>query len=479
MQRKFLSNLSLVLFLNFLVKPFWIFGIDRTVQNTLGSEEYGTYFALLNLTFLLNIFLDFGITNYNNRTIAQSNALLRKYFSGIASFRVILGIVYFFVLGFIAVTLKYSSEQLLLLSFLGVNQFLLAFILFLRSNISGLHLFKTDSFISVLDRVIMIVLCGLLLWTQIFSIKFSVFWFAGIQTLAYCITLFVALLLLYSYSGKFKFHWKPVLYSAIIKKSLPFATLIILMTVNYRTDGVMLERMLSDNGKEAGIYAQSFRLLDAANIIGYLFAGLLLPMFSKMLKDKQDTTLLTSLSFRLLFSFAVIVAAISCLFSENIIQLLYRENIEQSSAVFSVLMWSFIPVASSYVFGTLLTANGNLKYLNYTVAFSMVVNIALNAFLIPNYGALGSAFASLMAQFLITCMQVYLIKQIIGFGFSRKELLSIFIFLIILVFTAITIDKTVEFWYIGVLIFGIIGVLAVFLSRMITVHETFNAFRKT
>ena len=58
MQLKFLSNLAFLLFLNLLVKPFWIFGIDRAVQNEVGAEVYGSYFALFNFAFILNVFLD-------------------------------------------------------------------------------------------------------------------------------------------------------------------------------------------------------------------------------------------------------------------------------------------------------------------------------------------------------------------------------------------------------------------------------------
>jgi len=50
MKRKFITNLALVIFLNLLVKPFWIFGIDRTVQNVVGAESYGLYFSLLFIT---------------------------------------------------------------------------------------------------------------------------------------------------------------------------------------------------------------------------------------------------------------------------------------------------------------------------------------------------------------------------------------------------------------------------------------------
>ena len=85
--RKFITNLLILLCLNLLIKPFWILGIDRTIQNTVGTESYGFYFAIFNLTFLFNILLDFGITNFNNKNIAQNNHLLNKHFSGITLLR--------------------------------------------------------------------------------------------------------------------------------------------------------------------------------------------------------------------------------------------------------------------------------------------------------------------------------------------------------------------------------------------------------
>ena len=57
--RQFISNITFLVFVNLIVKPFWIFGIDRTVQNAVGAEQYGTYFALFNFTMLFHILLDF------------------------------------------------------------------------------------------------------------------------------------------------------------------------------------------------------------------------------------------------------------------------------------------------------------------------------------------------------------------------------------------------------------------------------------
>ena len=80
MNREFFINVLFLIFVNLLIKPFYIFGIDRTVQNTVAPGDYGIYFALFNFTFLFQIINDFGIQNFNNRNIAQYNQLLDKYF---------------------------------------------------------------------------------------------------------------------------------------------------------------------------------------------------------------------------------------------------------------------------------------------------------------------------------------------------------------------------------------------------------------
>ena len=103
MQSKFFSNLLLLLFLNLLVKPFWIFGIDRNVQILVGTSVYGTYFTIFNLTLILNIVLDLGLTSFNNRNIAQNHNLLRKHFSNTLIVKLLLLVVYtvvVFLVGF-------------------------------------------------------------------------------------------------------------------------------------------------------------------------------------------------------------------------------------------------------------------------------------------------------------------------------------------------------------------------------------------
>jgi len=45
MSRKFLYQILLLVSINFLIKPFYLFGIERNIQNILPEGDYGLYFA--------------------------------------------------------------------------------------------------------------------------------------------------------------------------------------------------------------------------------------------------------------------------------------------------------------------------------------------------------------------------------------------------------------------------------------------------
>jgi O-antigen/teichoic acid export membrane protein len=400
LKRKFVTNLILLVALNLLIKPFWVLGIDRTVQNMVGAESYGLYFALFNFSMILNILLDLGITSFNNRNISQHRFLLHKHLSHIVGLKLILAVVYTIFSLVAAAVIGYGNIQFHLLIFLIINQFLISFTLYLRSNISALHLFRTDSLISVLDRTLMIIICSVLLFTNVTGGDFRIEWFVYAQTVAYVLTALITMAILASKSGKFVIRVNRKFSLVFLKKSYPYALLILLMAFYNRIDSVMLERMLPDplGKQEAGIYAQAFRLLDAVAMFGALVAGLLLPMFASMIKRKEPVGPIVNLAMALLFVPSVIIAVSSLLYDKDIMSLLYHSHIEDSADILGLLMTGFIGIATTYIFGTLLTANGSIKKLNIMAAGGMILNITLNLILIPRFYALGSAVASMVTQ---------------------------------------------------------------------------------
>lgn len=430
MRKKFLSNLLLLLFLNLLVKPFWILGIDRSVQNMVGAEDYGFYYVLFNFSFLFNILLDFGITNFNNRNIAQHNQLLNKHFSSIVIIKLLLAVVYTVVTFSVGLLIGFSKQQLGLLGFLCFNQFLLSFILYLRSNISGLLLFRTESVLSVLDKVLMILICGTLIWGHVTELPFKIEWYVYAQTSAYVLTVIVASLVVIKKAAFKRLNWNWPFFVMIIKQSFPFAILFMLMTFYNRIDSVMIERLLpAEKGDyEVGIYASAYRLLDAFHMISYLFSILLLPLFSRMIKQKQEIVHVAKLAITLLIVMSSIVAFGSHFYSYELMDLMYHDHVPESAAVFKLLMFGFIAISTTYVFGTLLTANGSLKTLNIVAGCGMLINFVVNLILVPKLFAVGSAYASLIAQFSTAFIQLIIACRIFQFKPNYKYLLSLLIF---------------------------------------------------
>ena len=159
MKKKFLSNLVLIILLNLIIKPLYILGIDAEVINRVGESEYGVYFSIINLTFLCNIFLDLGINNFNVKNLSETSFLLQKHFSKLIPLKFLLGLFYFLLVISIGLFLDYNIKILI---FLSINQFLAVLLLYLRSNLSGLHLFFEDSIVSVLDRFLLVIICSIL-----------------------------------------------------------------------------------------------------------------------------------------------------------------------------------------------------------------------------------------------------------------------------------------------------------------------------
>ncbi len=455
-----------------LIKPFWIFGIDRTVQNLVGDESYGLYFALFNFSMILNILLDVGITNFNNRNISQYNFLLPKHLSNIVGLKLVLAVIYALFSLIVAGIIGYSKVQFHLLFFLIFNQFLISFTLYLRSNITALQFFRTDSLLSVLDRSLMIIICSLLIFTNILGGKFSIQWFVYAQTISYVITAVITFFIVLQKAGRFNIRFDLKFFFVFLRKSYPYALLILLMALYNRIDSVMLERLLggTTGHEQAGIYAQAFRLLDAVSMFGALVAGLLLPIFSKMIKEREPIGDVVKLSFTLLMIPAIVIAVSSVYYDVEIMSLLYTSNTALSADILGILMIGFVGIASTYIFGTLLTANGSMKQLNIMALFGVLLNIALNLILIPRMQAYGSAYASLTTQLFTGAVQLILALVIFRLRPGFFYIFRVFLFTAVVIALA-ELSRNFGNWIHGYLAMIAGSVLFALFIRLISIKD--------
>ena len=373
--------------------------------------------------------------------------------------------------------------KLKLLFWCGLNQILLSFILYLRSNIQGLLLFKQDSILSVFDRVLAIVIMCLVLWSGWFpKEKFNIIWYLQAQTVAYIATLVFALTIVLRHTEHLSFKLNFQFFKEILRQSIPFAVLVLLMSVYSRVEPVLLERLLDDKGVQAGIYSRAYRLFDAGNNISNLFAIMLLPMFAATLKNKLDLNNLVKTSFNVIVAMAGIVMILCVFYRQEIMHLMYRPEeaeaeaayllrIGQYANVFPLLMGSFFCLSTTYVFGTLLTANGSLKQLNLVAAAGVVINILLNLIVIPRFYAVGAACTSLSVQAVTALLQYFLAKRILKLDMGGRYWFHIILFMTTITLVTFLVKQLNVNWLIGFAIAFIINCGAIFFTRLLSLKE--------
>ncbi len=406
MRRKFLVNIVFLLAVSVLVKAFWVLGIDRTVQNMVGETAYGSYFSLFSFSVLFTLLLDMGLSGFNTRAVSADPTRVRLWFGNVLLLRLLLTAAYFIVTLSVALALGYPRWQLSLLLVLMLNQVMASMILWLRSSISGMQYLFLDSLLSVADRLVMIIICSVLLWGGLTEGPFLIRWFVWAQTAAYFIVMVVALTVVIRRGGVSGVRPDARVLRSIIITGLPYAAVVFAMTLYWRIDAVLLERLLPDGAREAGIYAQAFRLFDAMAMIPVMFGGLLLPIMSRELASGRDIKPLASMAGRMLLAPMGVAAVTLATFPGELLDLLYASPAAGATTAFIFLMITLLPVSVVYIFSTILTAAGRFKLLGIITLSGMVLNITLNCILIPAHLAPGAAFTALITQLFVAlaCM---------------------------------------------------------------------------
>jgi O-antigen/teichoic acid export membrane protein len=152
-------------------------------------------------------------------------------------------------------------------------------------------------------------------------------------------------------------------------------------------------------------------------------------------------------------------------------ELLYNKHITESAKVYRILSFCFIPISMTYIFGTVLTANGSLKYLNLVAGLGMLMNIGLNFILIPLFKENGAATTSLITQSVTAILQAWLALKIFKIRFEWRYCLKILIFIALVALIAFGILCLDYNWIFKVLITLFLIVVASFITKIFSIKD--------
>jgi len=254
--------------------------------------------------------------------------------------------------------------------------------------------------------------------------------------------------------------------------------ILLFMSIYNKMDGIMLERMLGDEGLEAGIYAAGYRFVDALNMIGYMMAALLLPMYSSNLKNSVVITDLLHTGLKLIAVCAFVAACVFIFYGKDLLPLIYTEANAYYSEVLVYLMVSFIGVSVAYLYGSLLVANDNLKSFNILLAASVLLNLGLNLYLIPLIEAKGAAIATAITQITVLLGQVLLVYKYTEVRFQPKIYVQVLAFGLLCTLIFKGVQQFSLFWMWGIAISISFSLISALILQLVEVRALLAILKK-
>jgi O-antigen/teichoic acid export membrane protein len=203
-----------------------------------------------------------------------------------------------------------------------------------------------------------------------------------------------------------------------------------------------------------------------------------MPFIARLWSERQPLEKTILQTRHLLLMFAVTIASIAIVLAPWLQKILYHRDDVYSV---KVLRWC-LPVLIGYsfvqVYGTVMTATGSVVAFCYLNLAAVLINITLNLFLIPSYGAFGCCISALCSQaFLAIATMVFVtgkLKISAGAGSLGLYLLNGFLLGGVLFLLSTTSLNTWFTLFVGALV----SFLFMWLTKMISLNSWVSFLKK-
>ena len=398
------QNIALIIGINLLVKPVWVL-MENIVQDQIGHEFYGLFSALLSLVLVLSIFLNLGVNHYVTNVLSNDEKAQNSIMPSLIGLRILLLLAFPVLCVGIGWAIGYKQNELWYLVVIALSQALLQFGLLFRANFQAFQHFVIDSVSSVFDRLLLIMLVAGLFLGHYVTLDNFVY----ARLLAFLASLLLIFGIARKKYGVFKVSFSAQKLKKILLKTFPFALMSILYAINERIDMTMVERMHSQH--EAGLYAGAYRWYDAFMMIVWLIS----PMFFSKFSNPNENSVDLLKHGKILVALPIVFVGGILIPRNEFMYFLFRNSssieITQMSTLLSILLVAYLINGIFVIYGTYLNATGFVKKVNKVIALSIVLNIILNLWLIPEFGALASAYTTVLSTFVLGFGYFLLIRK--------------------------------------------------------------------
>lgn len=188
----------------------------------------------------------------------------------------------------------------------------------------------------------------------------------------------------------------------------------IFATLYWRIDILMLSRMRPI--EDVGLYGAAYRLFNFALLIPASLSLALYPQMTRLMQHDQDQLIrLGKIALRYLIALTLPIAVALTFIGKDALLLLFGADFQAAASTVTVLAWALIPYGVvRYNAYLLFAADRQSIDLIINVMMSLL-NVVMNLILIPRYGHLGAAAATLCSILIYSVFQgLYIANKLPG-----------------------------------------------------------------
>lgn len=258
----------------------------------------------------------------------------------------------------------------------------------------------------------------------------SVFWFAVVNSVDYSI-IGISLLVIYNRTSSYKLSFDFSLVKKLFDRSKHYILASMMVTLFQNTDHIMLKLISGD--AENGYYTAA---VTCTSILQFVFIAVVDSMRPVILSCKNDGNITDyEKNISRLYCFGHYMSLAQAvgfsIFAPLVIRILYGEEYLPSVPVLAVLGFYIVFSYMGSARNIWILAEGRQSILWKINLAGAVMNIAINAVLIPMWGAIGAATATLVTQMFTNFILGFIIKplrannKLLLKGFNPKYLLDL------------------------------------------------------
>lgn len=378
------------------------FALYVMIARIVGPEQYGIFSAATALTGILGVLIQFGLPVLLTRNVAHRAAVSMAEAGRYAIMQIANSLPLLAIMPVILHLTGFTHSGKLLCYLLISAELCRSIKMLWRGVMKGSSHFKLESISVFIERA----------WTTLLAAVILLLTHNLIlTTLAFALARMLDVILTGLFlKNRFQAALPPPPIFPSYRKALPFALHGLLWVLYYQVDMVMLKAITQP--EEVGFYGAAYRVMEIFSALPRVVFYVAFTRFAQTYAHAPEA--LPAQVYHSIKSLMIIVLpaiVVAGLLQPWIIPMLYGASYQIAVYILAIL----IPGLSVKMFSTLceefLLATGNETKLPPLLLVVAIVNIGTNLLLIPHWGAMGAAIATVVSEIVFCLLGIRLLKH--------------------------------------------------------------------